>query len=112
MNMSPQELLRLWQGLLVQSVQQPDLPDLTVRQLAIMLVVFLEKGPHTVRSLAAHLNLAKPAVTRALDRLEGLGYVRRQPDKVDKRSVFITPSLGGVKFLGMLTDGMELVASS
>lgn len=109
MTPSPQELLSLWQGLLVQSVRQPELPDLTVRQLAVMLVVFLEKGPHTVRSLAKHLNLAKPAVTRALDRLEGLGFVRRQPDKLDKRSVFITPSLGGVKFLGMLTDGVELI---
>lgn len=51
-----------------------DAPDLSLRQLAVLLTITLEPGPHTVRGMAAALNISKPAVTRALDRLEGLRF--------------------------------------
>jgi DNA-binding MarR family transcriptional regulator len=41
-------------------------PDLSARQLAVLLTVHLTDGPHTVRGLAAELNVSKPAITRAL----------------------------------------------
>lgn len=42
-----------------------DGPDLSARQLGVFLTVYLNDGPHTVRGLAAELNVSKPAITRA-----------------------------------------------
>lgn len=79
-----------------------DLPDLTARQTAILMTVALEPGPHTVRGLAAGLELSKPVVTRALDRLSGLGLVRRMADESDLRSVLIERTSAGTDFLRKL----------
>ena len=46
-----------------------DGPDLSARQLGVFLTCYLQEGAHTVRGLAAELNVSKPAITRALDRL-------------------------------------------
>ena len=40
--------------------------DLSARQITILLTIYLEPPPHTVRGLAAKLNVTKPVVTRAL----------------------------------------------
>src|SRR4028119_2246074 len=45
-----------------------DGPDLSARQLGVFLTVYLGEGPHTVRGLAASLNVSKTAPTRALAR--------------------------------------------
>ena len=39
--------------------------DLTARQTAIVLAVYMEDTPQTVRGLAQLLNISKPAVSRA-----------------------------------------------
>ncbi|KQM65725.1 MarR family transcriptional regulator [Sphingomonas sp. Leaf17] len=74
-------------------------PDLTNRQMALLLVVYLKPGPHTVRGLARALNVSKPVVTRALNRLGALGYLRRQRDDSDKRNIFIAQTAEGADFL-------------
>ncbi len=74
-------------------------PDLTNRQMALLLVVYLRPGPHTVRGLAHNLNVSKPVVTRALNRLGALGYLRRQRDDRDKRNVFVAQTNEGADFL-------------
>ena len=74
-------------------------PDLTMRQMAIVLTVFLEPPPHTVRGLAQALNIAKPAVVRALDRLEELDFVRRREDPDDKRNVLIERTVKGSVYM-------------
>src|SRR3546814_6220758 len=53
-------------------------PDLTNRQMALMLTVYIGAGPHTVRGLAEALNVSKPVITRALNKLSALGYLRRE----------------------------------
>ena len=45
-----------------------DGPDLSARQLAVFLTCYLSDNAHTVRGLAAELNVSKPAITRALER--------------------------------------------
>lgn len=52
--------------------------DPTARQLALLLIIHQKPGPHTVRGLATHLDIVKPAVTRSLDRMQEFGWVRRQ----------------------------------
>ena len=89
---------------------QADLPDLTTRQFALLLQVYLAPPPHTVRGLAEALNMSKPAVTRALDRLGGLGYLRRRPDAADRRSVLIQRTVKGSVFLRDFGDMAAEVA--
>jgi DNA-binding MarR family transcriptional regulator len=76
--------------------------DLTQRQMAVLLTVYLIDGPHTVRGLAAELNVSKPAITRALDRLGELDLARRKVDPMDRRSVLVQRTLKGAAFLRRL----------
>ena len=85
--------------------------DLTARQLGVFLSVYLHDEPHTVRGLAAHLNICKPAVTRALDRLGELGLVSREADPRDRRSVLARRTDLGVGFMGELRSAMSRSAA-
>jgi DNA-binding MarR family transcriptional regulator len=78
-------------------------PDLTNRQMALMLLVYLTPGPHTVRGLAHLLGVSKPVITRALNTLGSLGYLRRVRDESDRRNVFVAKTGSGQDFL----DGFE-----
>src|SRR3546814_5425119 len=80
--------LNLWRLATVASVRG-DGPDLTARQMAILLTAYLTPPPHTVRGLADAMGISKPAVTRALDRLGDLGFLRRRVDEADRRSVLV-----------------------
>ena len=81
-------------------------PDLTARQLAVFLSVYLGDGPHTVRGLAQELNVCKPAITRALDRLGEFDFARRKVDPTDRRGVFVLPTPAGRAFLAELRAAM------
>ncbi|MDJ0951365.1 MAG: MarR family transcriptional regulator [Alphaproteobacteria bacterium] len=96
--MDVSQALSIWRGALVASVRA-DTPDLTARQMAILLVIYRDQAPATVRGLAQTLNLQKPAVTRALDRLCQLGLVRRKIDEHDRRNVLIQRTVTGSVFL-------------
>ena len=76
-----------------------DGPDLSARQLGVFLTCYLQEGAHTVRGLAAELNVSKPAITRALDRLGELDLARRKVDPLDRRSVLVQRTLKGAAFL-------------
>ena len=93
-----QPILSGWMKTLVDYVRSGE-PDLTNRQMALLMVVYLNPGPHTVRGLARALNVSKPVVTRALNRLGALGYLRRQRDDSDKRNIFVARTSEGAEFL-------------
>ena len=90
--------LNAWMRTLLAYVRSGD-PDLTNRQMALLLLVYLKQGPHTVRGLAKALNVSKPVVTRALNRLGALGYLKRQRDDADRRNIFVAPTHEGAEFL-------------
>lgn len=96
--LSELEALDLWRKAISESVRI-EAPDLGARQMAILLTVYLTPPPHTVRGLAKSLNISKPAVTRAIDRLTELGLVRRKADENDRRSVLIQRTVKGSVFL-------------
>ncbi|HMA14125.1 MAG: MarR family transcriptional regulator [Bacteroidota bacterium] len=98
-----QQALALWHRVLVDGLNRA-LPDLTTRQFALFLEVYLAPPPHTVRGLAQTLNMSKPAVTRAVDRLEKLEFVRRKADERDKRSILVQRSVKGSVFLREFAD--------
>jgi DNA-binding MarR family transcriptional regulator len=82
--------------------------DLSARQLGVFLTCYLNDGGHTVRGLAAELNVSKPAITRALDRLGELDLARRKVDPMDRRSVLVQRTTKGSAFLrdvrGIMTE--------
>ena len=77
------------------SLVRRDGADLSARQLSVLLICYLEDGPHTVRGLAERLRVAKPAITRGLDRLEQFDLVRRADDPRDRRSVLVARTAPG-----------------
>jgi len=95
---NPDQLVGILRDTVVALVRR-DGPDLSARQLGVFLTVYLTDGPHTVRGLAAELNVSKPAITRALDRLGELDLARRKVDPLDRRSVIVQRTLKGTAFL-------------
>ena len=91
-------LLTGWMRTLIGYVRSGE-PDLTNRQMALLMLVYLTPGPHTVRGLAAALGVSKPVVTRALNTLGALGYLRRQRDQDDRRNIFVVRTEDGTVFL-------------
>lgn len=103
---APNPLLHILMNTMVASVSG-DGPDLTARQLAVFLKVYLEPGTdHTVRGLATELNVSKPAITRALDRLEELNFTKRDIDPHDRRSVIARKTAAGSAYLRTLSGYM------
>ena len=90
--------LKNWMQALIAYVRSGQ-PDLTNRQMALMLLVYLTPGPHTVRGLATILGVSKPVITRALNTLGSLGYLRRVRDEADRRNVFVAKTSTGQEFL-------------
>ena len=92
------QALELWRRAVVAGIHRAA-PDLSQRQMAVLLGVYLTPPPHTVRGLARDLRISKPAVTRALDRLGGLEFLRRKTDQDDRRSVLLQRTVKGSVFL-------------
>jgi len=90
--------LSMWMRALIGYVRSGE-PDLTNRQMALLMLVYLTPGPHTVRGLAKVLGVSKPVVTRALNTLGGLGYLRRERDQDDRRNIFVVRTHEGADFL-------------
>ena len=102
----PNQALRSWMNTLINYVRSGQ-PDLTNRQMALMLLVYLTPGPHTVRGLAHILGVSKPVITRALNTLGSLGYLRRVRDETDRRNVFVAKTSTGQEFLEGFERNLE-----
>ena len=98
--------LSKWMNALISYVRSGQ-PDLTNRQMALMLLVYLTPGPHTVRGLAQILDVSKPVITRALNTLGTLGYLRRVRDEADRRNVFVAKTSIGQEFLESFESNIE-----
>ena len=86
--------------------------DLSARQMAILLTVYLEAPPHTVRGLAARLGVAKPVITRALDTLGRLDLLSRRRDPADRRNVIIQRTAAGLRYVDELGSRVAAVAEA
>ncbi|MCB1509059.1 MAG: MarR family transcriptional regulator [Hyphomicrobiaceae bacterium] len=103
MAMTPAQALKLWHDVALSRVLA-DGPDLSERQIAILLSIYLDPPPHTVRGLAARLNVTKPVITRALDTMGAEGLVTRKRDPADRRNVIIQRTVKGALFVDELAD--------
>ena len=95
--------LQFWHFVVQESVRT-DGPDLTSRQLAVLLSVYLTEPPHTVRGLAEEIDVGKPVITRAVNSLIEAGFVKRVRDEKDRRNVFIWRTVKGAVYLSELAD--------
>jgi DNA-binding MarR family transcriptional regulator len=98
--------LRSWMQTLIGYVRSGQ-PDLTNRQMALLMIVYMTPGPHTVRGLAHTLGVSKPVITRALNTLGTLGYLRRVRDEADRRNVFVAKTSIGQEFLERFERNIE-----
>jgi DNA-binding MarR family transcriptional regulator len=99
----PSQALRLWNDVTFDLVRDND-QDLTARQMAVLLTVYLEPPPHTVRGLARKLGVTKPVITRALDTMGRLGLLTRKRDETDRRNVLVHRTLEGALAVERLGD--------
>lgn len=97
------QALRLWHDVALALVKD-DEPDLSVRQISILLTIYLEAPPHTVRDLARKLAVSKPVITRALDSMGKMELVTRRRDEKDRRNVLIQRTVKGALYLERLAD--------
>ncbi len=101
--LSPSQALGLWHRVALHQVED-NVPDLTLRQMAILLHIYLVPPPHTVRGLAATLCVTKPVITRALDSMGAMGLVDRERDDKDRRNVVIKRTVSGALYLEKFGD--------
>jgi len=103
---SRSQSLTLWHRVTLRTVQQKD-PDLTTRQLALLMSVYLGTGPHTVKSLALQLGVTKAVISRAIDRLCKYEFIQRAPDPADGRSVLLKRTSAGIHYLQRFADVIQ-----
>lgn len=101
--MRPTQALRLWQYVVLSEVQA-DMPDLSMRQMAILLTVYLDPPPHTVRGLAGQLGVTKPVITRALDTMGAMKLITRHRDEQDRRNVLVRRTVEGALYVERFGD--------
>ncbi len=95
--------LSFWHGVTSTALKQMPI-DLSARQTAILLNVYLMPPPHSIKSLADDLMISKPAICRAIDALEKGKLVKRIRDKQDKRNVLIQRTVKGSVYLSEFAD--------
>jgi DNA-binding MarR family transcriptional regulator len=101
--LTPAQALGLWHDVALSMVRD-DEPDLSLRQISILLTIYLEAPPHTVRDLAGKLGVSKPVITRALDTMGKLELVSRRRDDKDRRNVLVQRTVKGALYLERLAD--------
>ncbi len=114
LDLRPASALQLLHGItlsLVRETRPEGLADLSMRQTTILLIVYLEPPPHTVRGLAAKLGVTKPVITRALDSMGKAGLLSRRRDEVDKRNVIIQRTVKGALYIEKIADMITLKGS-
>jgi DNA-binding MarR family transcriptional regulator len=99
----PSHALKLWHDVSL-GIVRDGAADLSPRQITVLLTVYLEAPPHTVRGLAEKLGVTKPAITRALDSMGELKLLSRRRDEKDRRNVIVQRTVEGSLYLEKLAD--------
>jgi DNA-binding MarR family transcriptional regulator len=83
-------------------------PDLSARQLAVLLRVAEKPNPALgVKELAEQLGVSKPAITRAMDRLiDEHEFLKRTPHPMDRRKIEASLAPKGEAYIAFLAAGL------
>ena len=109
--LTTEQALRLWHDVNL-SLVRDEQPDLSSRQISILLTVYLQAPPHTVRGLAQKLSVSKPVITRALDTMGKLDLVNRRRDANDRRNVLVQRTVTGSLNVEHLADMIAAYAGA
>jgi DNA-binding MarR family transcriptional regulator len=107
-DLTPSQALELWRRVLIANLRVSG-GNLSARQLALLLTIYMTPAPRTVRGLADFLDISTPAVSRALYRLNKLGVLRRKVDRSNRRRIVVHRTVKGAVFL---RDFADLVAET
>jgi DNA-binding MarR family transcriptional regulator len=99
--------LSIWMSILVLYIRTEQ-PDLSNVQTALLLIIYMTPGPHSARDLALQLRAPKSSVSRGLNRLAMLGFVRQERDPGDLRKSIISQTHEGMVFLEALKKSIEV----
>jgi DNA-binding MarR family transcriptional regulator len=91
------------------AIRDPKLPDLTVRQLGVMLFLSNKKKNdiYSSKNLSEVLGLGKPAITRACDTLVQKGYLVRKIHPYDARMINLALTQSGQAYLKRMAKSAE-----
>jgi DNA-binding MarR family transcriptional regulator len=89
-----------------------DSRDLTLRQLAVFLICYLAHEAQTATKLAAALNVYKPGIARALDRLSEENLLKRVPHVSDGRSALVAKTPAETALMRDLKSAIRKAAAS
>jgi DNA-binding MarR family transcriptional regulator len=78
--------------------------DLSFRQLAVLLEIYLKPPPFSVTLIASQLRVNKPVITRALDALGKLDLVERSRDPRDNRKLILKRTVAGAMYIDRLAS--------
>ncbi len=95
--------LTFWHGVTANALRKMPM-DLSARQTAVLLNVYLLPPPHSIKTIAEELAISKPAVCRAVDSLERSKLIKRIRDRNDKRNVLLQRTVKGSVFLSEFAD--------
>ncbi|MDX2072757.1 MAG: helix-turn-helix domain-containing protein [Alphaproteobacteria bacterium] len=95
--------LSFWHGVTASALKQMPV-DLSARQTAVLLNVYLMPGAHSIKTIADELMISKPAICRAVDALEKAKLVKRIRDRGDKRNVLLQRTVKGSVYLSEFAD--------
>jgi DNA-binding MarR family transcriptional regulator len=96
-------VLNFWSKVVTRGLHETSC-ELSPRQTAIMLSVYLAETPLTSKALAEELGISKAAISRALDHLSQAGLIKRRRDKNDGRVMLIHRTVKGSVFLADMAD--------
>jgi DNA-binding MarR family transcriptional regulator len=77
----------------------------------VQILYYLYEGEKNVTNLSKLLGLGKSTVTEALDRLEELGFIKRQRDENDRRVVIVRITEEGIREYERIREAYKLVLS-
>lgn len=97
------ESLHLWNRVITRGMQK-SVRDLSTRQNAILLAVYLADYAQSVKSLSEGLGISKPAICRALDVLCHEGFLKRKRDDKDKRQMTLQRTIKGSVYLSEMAE--------
>ena len=95
--------LSFWHGVTSGALKYMPI-DLSARQTAVLLHIYMEEAPHSIKTIAEDLDISKPAICRAVDTLEREKLVKRLRDRNDKRNVILQKTTRGSAYLSEFAD--------
>jgi DNA-binding MarR family transcriptional regulator len=108
----PAAVLVALRAAFISMVSEKELDDLSMRQLAMLLILRRATTGVTVRQLSADLNVFKANISQNMDRLALFGLAQRKPDPADKRSVLLEITDQGAALVDRMTAAMGEAASA